>query len=70
MGVSFDIPNYFTRIYGYGCEKSLGAQEFTQMLHRVREPIEKKIYISLDKYEEFKPDNDLMTLVICLNGII
>jgi hypothetical protein len=61
MGVSFDIPNYFTRIYGYGCEKSLGAQEFTQMLHRVREPIEKNIYISLDKYEEFKPDNDLMT---------
>jgi hypothetical protein len=61
MGVSFDIPDYFTTIYGYGCEKSLGAQEFTQMLHRVREPKEKKIYIAMDIYNEFKPEHDLMT---------
>ena len=27
MGVSFDIPDYFERIYAYGCHQSLGAQD-------------------------------------------
>lgn len=59
MGVSFDIPDYFDNIFGYGCEKSLGAQEFAQMLHRVREPKDKKIYLSLDKYQEYKSNENL-----------
>lgn len=53
MGVSFDLPDYFDNIYGYGCENSLGAQEFAQMLHRIREPKDKKIYLSLNLYREY-----------------
>lgn len=53
MGVSFDVPDYFDNIYGYGCENSLGAQEFAQMLHRIREPKNKVIYLSLNLYREY-----------------
>lgn len=59
MGVSFDVPNYFDNIYGYGCFDSLGSQEFCQMLHRVRSPINNKIYLSLDYYKEYS-DEDVM----------
>jgi len=57
MGVSFDKVNYFDAIYAYGCEGSLGSQEFCQMIHRVRHPKNKIIYLSFDKYEEFSEDN-------------
>jgi hypothetical protein len=53
MGVSFDTPEHFDAIYGYGCENSLGAQEFAQMLHRIREPKDKNIYLSLNLYREY-----------------
>lgn len=61
MGVSFDIPDYFDAIYGYGCDNSLGAQEFCQMLHRVREPKNKIIYISMNNFKEFNEYEDLLT---------
>ena len=60
MGVSYDVPNVFDSIYAYGCENSLGAQEFCQMLHRVREPINKTIYISIALYKEFNLVEDVM----------
>jgi hypothetical protein len=60
MGISFDIVNYFDCIFGYGCSNSVGGQEFTQMLHRVREPKEKNIYIAIDNFQEFKKE-DLLT---------
>jgi hypothetical protein len=52
MGVSFDVPNYFDNIYAYGCSNSLGAQEFCQMLHRVRQPKHNTIYLALDYYKD------------------
>lgn len=52
MGISFD-DEYFDHIFAYGCENSLGSQEFCQMLHRVRQPKEKSIYLALDKYSEY-----------------
>ena len=61
MGVSFDVPDYFDSIYGYGCEQSLGAQEFCQMLHRVRSPTNKVINIALSLYREFNDVEDVMT---------
>jgi hypothetical protein len=61
MGVSYDIPNVFDSIYAYGCENSLGAQEFCQMLHRVREPINKTIYLAMSLYKEYNEIEDLMT---------
>lgn len=61
MGVSFDIPNYFDSIYGYGCENSLGAQEFCQMLHRIREPANKIINIALSLYREFDELQDILS---------
>jgi len=61
MGVSYDIPDVFDSIYAYGCDNSLGAQEFCQMLHRVREPINKIIYMSMNLYKEFDSTEDVMT---------
>jgi hypothetical protein len=55
MGVSFDVKDHFDNIYAYGCHDSLGVQEFCQMLHRVREPKEKVINISIDKYKYYDP---------------
>jgi len=55
MGISFD-EDYFDCIFAYGCENSLGSQEFCQMLHRVRSPKETSIYIALDKYVEYEKD--------------
>lgn len=60
MGVSFDVPNYFDNIYAYGCSNSLGAQEFCQMLHRVRQPKNNVIYLAMDYYKDFETD-DLIT---------
>ena len=53
MGVSFDTPDVFDSIFAYGCENSLGSQEFCQMLHRIREPINKVIYLSMGLYKEY-----------------
>ena len=53
MGVSFDVINYFDNIFAYGCHESLGAQEWCQMVHRVRSPKSKEIFISIDNYKEF-----------------
>lgn len=61
MGVSYDKKNVFDAIYAYGCENSLGAQEFCQMLHRVREPTSKTIYLSMNIYKDFDPIEDTMT---------
>jgi hypothetical protein len=58
MGVSFDVPNHFDRIYAYGCHNSLGAQEFAQMLHRVRNPKDKRIILTLDKFLPYCQQND------------
>jgi hypothetical protein len=57
MGISFDKTNHFDALYAYGCEGSLGSQEFCQMIHRVRHPKSKILYLTFDKYEEFKEDN-------------
>lgn len=71
MGVSFDIPNYFDNIYGYGCFDSLGSQEFCQMLHRVRNPQNNTIYLSLDNYKEYTDEDiiDYQTIekMLCSN---
>ena len=56
MGVSFDIINHFDNIFAYGCHESLGAQEWCQMIHRVRSPINKEIFISIDNYKEYDKD--------------
>lgn len=61
MGVSYDIPDTIDSIYAYGCENSLGAQEFCQMLHRVRKPINKTIYLSMNLYKEYDEVEDTMT---------
>tara|TARA_B110000208_G_C11800888_1_gene442264 strand:+ start:2704 stop:5829 length:3126 start_codon:yes stop_codon:yes gene_type:complete len=60
MGVSFDIPKHFDHICGYGCHHSLGAQEFCQMLHRVREPKKKQIFLAVDMYKYFDETEDLI----------
>ena len=52
MGISFD-DEYFDHIFAYGCENSLGSQEFCQMLHRIRKPKETSIYLALDKFVEY-----------------
>ena len=52
MGVSFDAE-HFDNIFAYGCHNSLGAQEFCQMLHRVRNPKNKNIYVSFDQYKYY-----------------
>ena len=59
MGVSFD-PEHFDHIFAYGCHNSLGAQEFCQMLHRVRNPIKKIYYISFDHYKYFDLIDDII----------
>lgn len=52
MGVSFDVPDHFDYICAYGCTNSLGAQEFCQMLHRIRNPKNKRIYLGMDYYKK------------------
>jgi len=58
MGVSFDITFHFDYIFAYGCHESLGAQEWCQMIHRVRSPINKEIFIAIDKYKSFDKNED------------
>lgn len=60
MGVSFD-PEHFDNIFAYGCHNSLGAQEFCQMLHRVRHIRENNIYISFDYFKYHDPIEDIVT---------
>ena len=60
MGISFDIPDYFDNIMAFGCHNSVGAQEFAQMIHRVRTPKEKKIYLAIDYYRDYNEDNDIL----------
>jgi hypothetical protein len=61
MGISYDLENYFDAIFAYGCHNSLGAQEFCQMVHRVRHPNEKTIYLAVDIYKDFNKDEDIYT---------
>lgn len=61
MGVSFDVKDYFDNIFAYGCHESLGSQEFCQMMHRVREPKDKNIYIAIDKYNFYDITDDNIT---------
>jgi hypothetical protein len=61
MGISYDLENYFDAIFAYGCHNSLGAQEFCQMIHRVRHPNEKTIYLAVDLYKDFNIDEDIYT---------
>lgn len=61
MGISYDLENYFDAIFSYGCHNSLGAQEFCQMIHRVRYPKEKTIYLSIDLYKDFNQEEDTYT---------
>jgi hypothetical protein len=70
MGVSFDIVNHFDTIFAYGCHESLGAQEFCQMIHRIRYPINKIVNLSIDDYKIFDPaehliDYSLMERILC-----
>lgn len=58
MGVSFDEINHFDYIFAYGCHESLGAQEWCQMIHRVRSPNFKEIYLTIDNYREYNENND------------
>lgn len=60
MGVSFDVV-HFDYIFAYGCHQSLGAQEFCQMMHRVRNPKNNDIYISFDYYKYYDPIEDMVT---------
>jgi hypothetical protein len=60
MGVSFDITGHFDYIFAYGCHESLGAQEWCQMIHRVRSPINKEIFIAIDQYKPFEQTDDLI----------
>jgi len=69
MGISFD-DEYFDNIFAYGCQNSLGSQEFCQMLHRIRKPKEKVIYITLDNFIEYEKDRhelklDKIETIIC-----
>ncbi|AXN90998.1 putative herpesvirus replicative-like helicase [Namao virus] len=57
MGVSFEVQHHFDYIFGYGCHYSLSAQEWCQMLHRVRAPLFKQIYITIDRYMRFDPES-------------
>jgi hypothetical protein len=59
MGVSYDKINHFDAIYAYGCEGSLGSQEFCQMIHRVRHPKTKIIYLTFDRYEEYTAEDQI-----------
>jgi hypothetical protein len=61
MGVSFDIDDHFDYIFAYGCHESLGAQEWCQMIHRIRNPNNKDIYMSIDQYKQFNEDEDTIT---------
>lgn len=61
MGISYDLENYFDAIFAYGCHNSLGAQEFCQMMHRVRHPNEKTIYLAVDIYKDFNKEEDIYT---------
>lgn len=61
MGVSFDITGHFDYIFAYGCHESLGAQEWCQMIHRVRSPVNKEIFIAVDKYKSFDANNDIVS---------
>ena len=58
MGVSFDINGHFDYIFAFGCHESLGAQEWCQMIHRIRTPTYKDIYIAIDQYKQFSYDED------------
>ena len=58
MGVSFDIESYFDYIFAYGCHESLGSQEWCQMIHRVRSPVNKQIYVAIDEYNPFNETDD------------
>jgi hypothetical protein len=58
MGISYDLENHFDAIFAYGCHNSLGAQEFCQMIHRVRYPKEKTIYLSIDIYKDYNEEED------------
>jgi len=64
MGVSFDITGHFDYIFAYGCHESLGAQEWCQMIHRVRSPINKEIYIAIDQYKVFDSTDDTISYPI------
>ena len=57
MGVSFD-PTYFDNIFAYGCHNSLGAQEFCQMMHRIRYPKDNNIYLCIDHYKYYNEEED------------
>lgn len=61
MGVSFDIIGHFDHIFAYGCHESLGAQEWSQMMHRVRSPKSKKIYVVIDQYKKYNELEDTLT---------
>lgn len=58
MGVSFDIESYFDYIFAYGCHESLGSQEWCQMIHRVRSPVNKQVYVAIDEYNPFNETDD------------
>lgn len=59
MGVSFDIPDYFENIYVYGCSNSLEAQSLCQMIHRVRNPRDNNIYLTVDDYREYEINDEI-----------
>ena len=61
IGISFDTPKVFDYIFAYGCENSLSSKEFCQMMHRVREPINKTIYLSMSLYKEYNEAEDKIT---------
>ena len=64
MGVSFDIVDHFDNIFAYGCHESLGAQEWCQMIHRVRSPKNKEIFVSIDNYKLFNQEDNVVNYSI------
>ena len=63
IGVSYDIENYFDYIFCYGCYNSITSQEIFQMLHRIRSPVNKEIFISMcnNDYKVYDIENDVYT---------
>jgi hypothetical protein len=56
-GLSYDIPDIFTSIYGIFGSASNSSGDACQMLNRVRHPISKKQYVCVEQYNfgEVKP---------------
>ena len=49
-GISFDIPNVFQNVFGYFTSSTANAYTCSQMLFRVRHPIDANIYTHINQH--------------------